>query len=54
LVYDEADGDNGADLAASGVRSLRTRTVMRSDRDRRRLAAEVLAFGAGLIPGEGP
>jgi len=50
LVYDEADPDSSARLAEAGVRSLRTRTVMRSDRDRRRLAQEVLAFGASLGP----
>jgi LPPG:FO 2-phospho-L-lactate transferase len=50
LVYDETDADASDALADLGVRSLRTRTVMRSDGDRRRLAEEVLAFGASLPP----
>jgi len=52
LVYDLADPDARDSLAAEGVRSMRTGTVMRSDRDRRRLAEEVLSFGASLL-GEG-
>jgi LPPG:FO 2-phospho-L-lactate transferase len=47
-VYDAADPDAGGPLARQGVLSLRTDTLMRSDRDRRRLAEEVLAFGASL------
>jgi hypothetical protein len=49
LVYDLADPDARDSLAAEGVRSMRTGTVMRSDRDRRRLAEEVLTFGASLL-----
>jgi LPPG:FO 2-phospho-L-lactate transferase len=48
LVYDRADPDAGGLLAAEGIRSIRTDTVMRSDGDRRRLADDVLAFGASL------
>jgi len=48
LVYDQADPDVGLDLQKAGLRSLRTRTLMRSDRDRRRLAEEVLTFGATI------
>jgi len=49
LVYDLADADARDPLAAEGVRSMHTGTVMRSDRDRRRLAEEVLTFGASLL-----
>lgn len=48
LVYDSADPDSAGDLLAAGFRSRRTRTLMRSDRDRRRLAEEVLAFAEEL------
>jgi LPPG:FO 2-phospho-L-lactate transferase len=48
LVYDQADPDAGLALRETGLRSLRSRTLMRSDRDRRRLAEEVLAFGAAI------
>ena len=51
MVYDEADADCSARLADLGLRSRRTRTMMKSDRDRRRLAEEVLAFGQTLTPG---
>lgn len=51
LVYDSADLDSAGDLSAAGLQSFRTRTLMRSDRDRRRLAEEVLAF-AGVLVGE--
>jgi LPPG:FO 2-phospho-L-lactate transferase len=54
LVYDEADPDVGGQLTEAGVRSIRTRTVMRSPGDRRRLAEEVLAFGATLTSTESP
>jgi LPPG:FO 2-phospho-L-lactate transferase len=49
LVYDVADPDANDHLAGQGVRSMRTDTVMRSEGDRRRLAEEVLAFGASLL-----
>ena len=49
LIYDEADADAGGALLELGVRSQRTRTVMRSDRDRRRVAEELLVFGESLI-----
>ncbi|HLE22714.1 MAG TPA: 2-phospho-L-lactate transferase [Anaerolineales bacterium] len=49
LVYDDADADCGGILAAQGVRSIRTDTLMRSDGGRRRLAEKVLAFGASLL-----
>ena len=49
LVYDDADADCGGILAAQGVRSIRTETLMRSDGGRRRLAEKVLAFGASLL-----
>lgn len=48
LVYDLADGDEAEELAGLEVRSLRTRTLMRSERDRERLASEVVRFGIGL------
>lgn len=48
LVYDTADRDVGAQLAGAGVASRRTRTLMRSARDRRRLASEVLEFARVL------
>jgi LPPG:FO 2-phospho-L-lactate transferase len=48
LVYDQADPDVGSALEQAGLRSLRTRTLMRSDRDRRRLAEEVVRFGAAV------
>jgi LPPG:FO 2-phospho-L-lactate transferase len=49
LIYDEADADTSGALLELGVRSRRTRTVMRSERDRRRVAEELLAFGESLI-----
>jgi len=49
LVYDVADPDVGARLESAGILSLRTRTLMRSDRDRRRLAEDVMAFGESLV-----
>jgi LPPG:FO 2-phospho-L-lactate transferase len=49
LVYDDSDADVTSSLAEGGVRSIRTRTIMRSDRDRRRLAERVLAFGGSLV-----
>ena len=49
LIYDEADADASGALLELGVRSRRTRTVMRSERDRRRVAEELLAFGESLI-----
>jgi LPPG:FO 2-phospho-L-lactate transferase len=49
LVYDDSDPEVTSSLAEGGVRSIRTRTVMRSDRDRRRLAESVLAFGGSLV-----
>ncbi len=49
LVYDQADPDAGLALQKAGLRSLRARTLMRSDRDRRRLAEEVLAFAVRAI-----
>jgi LPPG:FO 2-phospho-L-lactate transferase len=48
LVYDQADPDAGGALQQHGLRSLRTRTLMRSDRDRRRLAGEVVDFGTAV------
>ncbi len=48
LVYDVSDGDQGGSIARLGIRSLRTRTLMRSERDRVRLAAEVVRFGVTL------
>ena len=52
LAYDQADPDVGAELEMAGLRSLQTRTLMRSDRDRRRLAEEVLAFGQTVARAE--
>jgi hypothetical protein len=49
LMYDESDPDTTQSLAELGLRSIRGRTLMRSDRDRRRLAEDVLAFGETLV-----
>jgi hypothetical protein len=49
LMYDERDSDARVELADLGIESVRTQTVMRSDRDRRRLAEAVLAFGESLV-----
>jgi LPPG:FO 2-phospho-L-lactate transferase len=49
LIYDRTDLDAGAQLQTQGVRSIQTDTVMHSDGDRRRMAEEVLAFGATLL-----
>lgn len=48
LVYDVSDDDEATQLLHHGVRSLRTRTLMRSERDRERLASEVVRFGVSL------
>lgn len=48
LVYDVADRDVSAELIGLGIQSLRTRTLMRTGRDRRRLGAEVVAFTVDL------
>ncbi len=48
LVFDEADAALAPDIAALGVRPLVTRTIMRDNADRERLARETLAFAATL------
>ena len=45
LVIDEQDADQAPAIEALGIDVLVTAAVMRSDEDRARLAAEVLAFG---------
>ena len=52
IVYDQADPDAGDALQRDGLRSLRTRTLMRTDRDRRRLAGEVVDFGTAVAQRE--
>jgi LPPG:FO 2-phospho-L-lactate transferase len=52
LVYDHADGDATEAVAGLKVRSLPTRTLMRTERDRARLASEVIQFGVGLAEPE--
>lgn len=54
LVYDVADPDCAEDLQAAGLRSRRTRTLMRSESDRRRLAEETLALAGEVLPVAAP
>jgi hypothetical protein len=48
MVLDHADAELADDIAALGLRTLVTDTVMRDEADRERLAREVLAFGQEL------
>jgi LPPG:FO 2-phospho-L-lactate transferase len=54
LIYDVADPDVSEALHRGGVQSRRKRTLMRSDRDRKRLAEDVLAFAAEWTPVTAP
>jgi LPPG:FO 2-phospho-L-lactate transferase len=51
LVIDQADAGLAPEIEALGMRALVTGSVMRSDSDRRRLAAEVIEFGSSLRAG---
>jgi LPPG:FO 2-phospho-L-lactate transferase len=48
FVIDRCDADQAGAVAALGMTPLVTDTVMREPADRSRLAAQILAFGAGL------
>ena len=50
MVVDEADAGLAPEIEAAGQAVLATRTVMAADAERERLAAEALAFAAGLRP----
>ncbi|HEV7125883.1 MAG TPA: 2-phospho-L-lactate transferase [Ktedonobacterales bacterium] len=46
MVIDQVDAELAASIEALGMRVLVTDTMMRNERDRQRLAREVMAFGA--------
>ena len=48
MVIDEADAAEREDIAALGMEVLVTDSVMKDERDRKRLAGEVLQFGVSL------
>jgi LPPG:FO 2-phospho-L-lactate transferase len=49
MVIDTVDADHRDAIETLGMRVLVTGTVMGSAEDRRRLAAEVMAFGRSLV-----
>lgn len=51
FVFDEQDGDQESEISGIGIRTLVTKTLMRSKADRIRLAGEVIAFAGSLSGG---